>query len=67
MIDKKETESEQVLGHVKRAETSIGNFRREGTTSEGALRNPKIQAAALRLAREELGKAIAILEHAKWR
>jgi hypothetical protein len=62
MADSKVNDSLHVLDHVRRAETSIENFHRGGTRSDGVLRSPAIQAAALRLAREELSKAIAILE-----
>jgi hypothetical protein len=66
MTEKKATASQHVLDHVNRANNSLAGFQRTGTTSEGVLRNPKIQTVALKVAREELNKAIAILEHTKW-
>ena len=67
MADSKVTDTQHVLDHVKRAETALYNFHRDGTTSDGVLRNAKIQSVALKVARDELSKAIAILEHHRWR
>jgi hypothetical protein len=67
MVDKKATASQHVLQHVGRAETALANFHRDGTRSDGVLRNPKYQLTALKLAREELSKAISILEADRWR
>jgi hypothetical protein len=58
--------SQQVLDHVGRAARHLHDFRRDGATSEGVLRNPKIQGSALKLARVELEKAIAIIDRTKW-
>jgi hypothetical protein len=66
MMEKKTTASQHVLDHVGRAATHLNNFHRDGATSEGVLRNPKIQATALKMARVELEKAIAIIERTKW-
>jgi len=65
-MEKKTTASQHVLDHVGRAATHLHNFHRDGATSEGVLRNPKIQATALKMARVELEKAIAIIERTKW-
>jgi hypothetical protein len=67
MATSKAIEAEQIIAHVRRAENSIANFHRDGTRADGVLRNPKQQATALKLAREALSKAIAMLEHDKWR
>jgi hypothetical protein len=57
---------EDDLDHVGRAATHLHNFHPDGATSKGVLRNPKIQATALKMARVELEKAIAIIERTKW-
>jgi hypothetical protein len=40
--------------------------RRDGISADGVLMKPVFQAAALKAAREELSKAIAIIERTKW-
>jgi hypothetical protein len=67
MTDKKTTATDKVLEHVQRAQTALDNVRREGTNVGGVLRNPPVQGAALKVAREELNKAIAIVERTKWK
>jgi hypothetical protein len=67
MTASKPIESQNVLDHVKHAEIALANFHREGTRSDGVLRNPRVQTVALKVAMEELRKAVAILEHARWR
>ena len=49
--------SKQMLDHVRRVHNALNNANR--------LRDPKMKAAELKLAREELDKAIAILELTK--
>jgi hypothetical protein len=54
-----------ILEHVARAddaeELSHGRF-----TPEGVLTHPPFQAATLKVAREELLKAISLIERTKW-
>jgi hypothetical protein len=57
---------ELVLGHIRHAEASLANFHRDGTNTDGVLRNPRIQAAALKVAFEELRKAISVTDRTKW-
>ena len=52
--------------HVDRAQDAIRDFWRDGVNAEGVLMRPRFQAAALKAAREELAKAIAIIERTKW-
>lgn len=55
-----------VIEHVQRADDAVTNFRTDGVTAEGILTHPKFQAAALRVARAELDRAIALIERTKW-
>ena len=43
----------------------IRAFRRDGISADGVLMKPMFQATALKAAREELSKAIAIIERTK--
>jgi hypothetical protein len=51
---------------VDRAHDAISEFRRDGINADGVLLRPHFQAASLKVAREELSKAIAIIERTKW-
>ena len=55
-----------VSGHVERAEKAIKAFRKEGVDRRGVLLHPLAQAASLKVAREELGSAITMIERTKW-
>jgi hypothetical protein len=55
-----------VLEHVERADDAVQNFRDGAVNSECILTHPSLQAAALKVAREELRKAIALIERTKW-
>ena len=55
-----------VLEHVTRADDAVKNFRTDGVTQEGILSHPRFQAAALKVARAELERAIALIERTKW-
>jgi len=67
MTDKHEKATRQVLDHVDRACGSLDDFRRDGINAEGVLTSPHFQGASLKVAREELNKAIAIIGRTKWR
>ena len=54
--------SRQVLDHVERARVALDEFRSDGISAEGELMRPHFQGAALKVAREELTKAIAIID-----
>jgi hypothetical protein len=55
-----------VLEHVQRAEDAVRSFRTDGVSAEGVLAHPAFQAAALKVAREELLKGIALIDRTKW-
>lgn len=55
-----------VSAHVERAERAIKAFRKEGVTRKGVLLRPLSQAASLKVACEELGKAIVAIEQTSW-
>jgi len=57
----REKASRHVLQHVERARCSLEDFFNDGLSREGVLAHPQIQNAALEIAQEELGKAIAII------
>jgi len=52
--------------HINRAQAALENARRDGVNAAGALRNPHVQAAHLKVAREEINKALAIIERVRW-
>jgi hypothetical protein len=56
-----------VLEHVERAGDAIKTFHTDGVNPKSVLAHPQFQAAALKVAREELAKAIALIERVKWR
>jgi hypothetical protein len=58
--------TEQVRAHVNRAHDALSDFQRDGINANGVLMRPSFQAASLKAAREELSKAIAIIERTKW-
>jgi hypothetical protein len=66
MSDKQSKATDQVRDHVDRAQDAIRDFWRDGTNVEGALMRPLFQAASLKAAREELSKAVAIIESTNW-
>ena len=66
MSSKQSKATDQIRQHVDRAHDAIIDFRRDGISAEGVLMKPMFQAAALKAAREELSKAIAIIERTKW-
>jgi hypothetical protein len=56
-----------VLEHVQRAREALDQFRDDGINAEGELMRPQFQAPALKVAREELSKAIAAIERTSQR
>jgi hypothetical protein len=66
MSDKQSKATDQAREHVDRAQDAIREFWRDGINANGVLMRPFFQAAALKAAREELSKAIAIIEPTKW-
>ena len=66
MTDEHRVVTTNVSEHVERAERAIKAFRKEGVTRKGVLLRPLSQAASLKVAREELGKAIKAIEQTSW-
>jgi hypothetical protein len=66
VADKREKATHQVLEHVARARAALDQFAEDGVNAEGVMVRPHFQAAALKVAREELGKAIAIIDRTRW-
>jgi hypothetical protein len=64
--DEQSKATDQVREHADRAQDAIREFWRDGINAEGVLMRPLFQAASLKAAREELSKAIAIIERTKW-
>ena len=52
--------------HMQRARAALESAQREGLNSAGVLRNPQVQAAHLRVARDEIDKALAIIARMRW-
>ena len=55
-----------VLLHVERARDSLRNIRADSVSSDGVFLHPRMQLVSLKVAREELNKAIALMERTKW-
>ena len=66
MTEKLKKATGQVRDHVTRARAAIDSFD-INPVSDGVLPDPPIRAAALKVAAEELRKAIALIERTKWR
>jgi hypothetical protein len=65
-VEKRAKVTSLVLEHVARADDAVKNFLTDGINEEGVLTHPSFQAAALKVAREELLRAIALIERTKW-
>jgi hypothetical protein len=59
-----ENATSQVLAHVERARESLRNI--HAVSADGVFLHPKIQVVRMKVAREELSKAIALMERARW-
>ena len=55
-----------VLAHVKRAKDSLRHIREDNVSADGVFIHPQMQTVSLKVAREELDKAIALMERTKW-
>ena len=58
--------TEHVLAHVERAKDSLKNIRAENVTADGVFIHPKMQLVSLKIARDELDKAVAVMEQTRW-
>jgi hypothetical protein len=56
----------RVLAHVKRARASLKSIHEDNVSVDGIFIHPQRQTVSLRVAREELDKAIALMERTKW-
>ena len=66
MSDKQSKATDLVRGHVDSAQDAIREFWRDGINANYVLMRPLFQAMSLKAAREELSKAIAIIESTEW-
>ena len=65
-MEKRAKVTRLVLEHVARSDDAVRNFRDNGVSADGLLLHPPLQAAALKVAREELQKAIALIQRTNW-
>jgi hypothetical protein len=56
----------QVLAHVECAKDSLHHIRGDSLSSDGVFMHPSRQLVSLKIAREELNKAIALMERTRW-
>ena len=64
MTDKLKKATRSVAAHVARARAALDTFE---VDQGGVLPRPTIQAATIKMAAEELRKAIALIERTKWK
>jgi hypothetical protein len=62
----KHAASKDVTDHVDRARIALDVALRDGLNAAGVLRNPHVQASHLKVAREEINKALAVIEQTRW-
>ena len=55
-----------VLAHVARAKDALRNTNAENLSGDGVFMHPQMQLVSLKVAREELNKAIALMERTRW-
>jgi hypothetical protein len=68
MTEKRSTATADIIRHVARAREALRHLGGEhNTTSDGVLRSPRAQGAALKIAAEEIRKAVAVFERTKWK
>ena len=67
MTEKRSAATNNILDHVTRARKALDRLDPDGTNSQGVLNNPTVQGAALKIAAEEIRKAIAVFERTKWK
>ena len=62
----KHAASKDASDHLQRARRALDDAHRDGLNADDVLRNPHVQASHLRVAREEINKALAIIEQTRW-
>ena len=67
MVEKRALATEKILDHVRRSRSALDEIANYGTGADGALIHAPIHGAKLRIAAEELKKAIAIFDRTKWK
>jgi hypothetical protein len=67
MTEKRIVATNQVLRHVAEAREVLRHLNDGSATRDGVLRNPDVQGAALKIAAEELRKALAVFDRTKWK
>jgi hypothetical protein len=58
--------TQNVLAHVERAKDSLRNIRADNLSSDGVFMHPQMALVSLKVAREELNKAIVVMEGTRW-
>lgn len=67
MTEKRSAATNDILDHVTRAREALERLDPDGTNTRGVLNNPAVQGVALKIAAEEIRKAIAVFERTKWK
>jgi hypothetical protein len=62
----KQAASKGARDHMERAGIGLESAHREGLNAAEVLRNPHVQASHLKIAREEINKALVIIERTRW-
>jgi hypothetical protein len=58
--------TQNILAHVERAKDSLRNIRADNLSSDGVFMHPQMALVSLKVAREELNKAIVVMEGTRW-
>ena len=64
--DSRVKSTSQALSHVERARSSIKSVQTGNVSTDGVFFNPQMTLVSLKVAREELNKAIALMERTRW-
>ena len=64
--DRKGQATTDVLAHVERARVSLKGVHASNLSTDGVFFNPPMTLTSLKIAREELNKAIAVMERTRW-
>ena len=64
--DNEAKSTQNVLAHVERAKDSLRNLRADNLSSDAVFMPPQLQLVSLKVAREELNKAIDLMERTRW-
>ena len=64
--DSRAKSTRQALSHVERARISIKSVQTANVSTDGVFFNLQMTLVSLKVAREELNKAIALMERTRW-